>query len=265
MSPDSETAPEKAAAGQRVRQVPAVTRALAILRLLGRSDQPLGVNQIARELGLIPSTCLHILRILVDEGLAELDPATKRYTIGIGILPIARNVIRRNGFTTVVQPHLDALSTRFAITAIGVQLTDLDHMVVVAISRTSMPFRLQVDIGSRFPALISATGRCFAAFGGHPEAEVAQRFRSLKWDNPPSYAQWRAEVEETRRSGYGVDQNDYIAGVTILSVPVLGPAGTMTHGIVAVGVSERVRAFGVAQVAEAMLAVKEEVSAHLCL
>ena len=43
--------------GRRVRPVPAVTRAVAILRLLGRSEEALGVHAIARALTLIPSTC----------------------------------------------------------------------------------------------------------------------------------------------------------------------------------------------------------------
>ena len=32
-------------------------------------------------------------------------------------------------------------------------------MIVLAIARSDVPFRLHVDVGSRFPALISATGR----------------------------------------------------------------------------------------------------------
>ena len=56
----------------QVRQVPAVTRAVAILRLLGRNEESLGVNAIARALRLIPSTCLHILRVLVAEELVTL-------------------------------------------------------------------------------------------------------------------------------------------------------------------------------------------------
>src|SRR5262249_50702680 len=60
----------QAGAGGRtraVRSVPAVTRAVAILRLLGASEEPLGVNAIARALELVPSTCLHILRVLAGE------------------------------------------------------------------------------------------------------------------------------------------------------------------------------------------------------
>src|SRR5437879_210573 len=66
------------------RQVPAVTRAIAILRLLGKTEAPLGVNAIARALGLIPSTCPHILRVLVAEELVSFDAKTKLYNLDAG-------------------------------------------------------------------------------------------------------------------------------------------------------------------------------------
>src|SRR6266481_2332631 len=94
----------------RTRPVPAVTRAIAILRLLGKSDQPLGVNAIARELQLIPSTCLHILRALARDELVAFDPFARRYVLASGILTIARRFICRNSFGALVQPVLDQLS-----------------------------------------------------------------------------------------------------------------------------------------------------------
>ena len=94
-----------------------MTRAVAILRLLGRSEESLGVNAIARALRLIPSTCLHILRVLVAEELVTLDPSTKRYRLDAGILTIARSALRRNGFAETVQPELDRLSRHHGVTA----------------------------------------------------------------------------------------------------------------------------------------------------
>ena len=43
------------------------------MRLLGRNSEPMGVNAIAQSLGLVPSTCLHILRVLVQEQLLRID------------------------------------------------------------------------------------------------------------------------------------------------------------------------------------------------
>src|SRR5438132_9779920 len=103
---------------RRVRPVPAVSRSIAILRLLGRSSEPMGVKAIALSLGMVTSTCLHILRVLVSEELVKVD-ATKRYSLGVGMLSLARSVIAGNSFPAAVQPVLDRLSRQWNVTAIG--------------------------------------------------------------------------------------------------------------------------------------------------
>nr|WP_323782520.1 IclR family transcriptional regulator [Amylibacter sp.] len=249
MTEDEKTTPTK-------RQVPAVTRALAILRFLGRSPDPIGVNPIARELDLIPSTCLHILRVLQDEGLVDFDSNTKRYSIGIGILPLARSALQRNTFSTLIQPRLSELSQKFDVTSIATQLSEPGQMVVVALSQSTMPFRLQVDLGSRFPALISATGRLFAAHNAKDQTALRGEFDRLVWDHPPSFDLWTEQVNESRAQGYAVDQGSYISGVTVVAVPVFGTSGRMTRSIVAIGISERLKDKEVPKLAKAMQAIR---------
>jgi DNA-binding IclR family transcriptional regulator len=247
----------------RVRAVPAVTRAIAILRLLGRSRTPLRAKAIAEAHGLVPSTVLHILRALAAEQLVRVDPATKEYSLGTGMLPLARAVLENSDFPTLVQPSLDALSRDHGVTAIGVEVPDLDHMVVVALARASTPVRLHVDVGSRFPALISATGRCVAAFSGHPWNEVEKRFRRLRWHNPPSDETWRKDVETVRRQGYSIDRGNYIDGVTIVAVPVLNARRTITHTIAAVGLGSQLDRAAARALAHDMRAAAEDVAARL--
>jgi len=222
-----------------IRAVPAVTRAAAILRLLAGARQPIGVKAIAQALGLVPSTALHILRALVAEELIKVDPVTKQYGLGSGLISLARTALESDGFPSRVQPRLDDLSRRHGVTAIGVELPNLRHMIVVALARSQAPVRLHVDVGSRFPALISATGRCLAAFGTYPAAEIEKRFRALRWHNAPSYGAWLKEVETVRRHGYSIDRGSYIAGVTIVAVPVLNAQGAITHTLASVGISSQ--------------------------
>lgn len=247
----------------RTRPVPAVTRAVAILRLLGKSEEPLGVNAIARELQLIPSTCLHILRALAHDELVAFDPLTRRYVLAAGILTIARSFMRRNSFGALIQPVLDHLSDEYGVTAIAVQVIGLDHMVAVAISRSESPLRLHVEIGSRFPALISATGRCLAAFGGYRASELRRRFSTLRWHRAPTLRQWLREVEATRRNGYSIDEGRYLQGVTILAVPILDARESMTHGIAAVGVSQQMADIGTVALAEKMRTLAASISERL--
>ncbi len=254
--------PTRKPRGEAIRPVPAVTRATAVLRLLSRSQQPLGVQAIARTLDIVPSTALHILRALAADEMVSFDPDTKRYALASGVVALARGMLRHDAFSNLAQPVLDALSARHAATAIGVEAASLEHIVVVAMSRPGQALRLQTELGSRYPALISASGRCIAAFGGHPPAEIERRFRALRWDNPPSFAQWKRDVEATRRAGYAVDDGRYIAGVTILAAPVM-PRGRVSHALVIVGLSEQLRRAGLEAIGEALRGEAETLSRRL--
>src|SRR3984893_6014173 len=78
-------------------KAPAISRAAAVLRLLGKSDVRLGLQSVAGELGLVPSTCLHVLRALVAEEFVSFDRDAKRYSLEAGVLTLARHWLRRNG------------------------------------------------------------------------------------------------------------------------------------------------------------------------
>ena len=225
--------------GPRIRQVPAVSRAIAILRLLGTAPEPMPLKAVADALSLVPSTCLHILRVLIAEGLVKLDSESKRYALDSGMLVLARSVIERNGFASLAQPGLDRLALAWGISTMGVEIQDSEHMVVLALSRSRMPFALHADVGSRFPALISATGRLFAAFGGQPWPQMKRRFAALRWSKPIDFDTWKSEVELAREAGFAVDRDTYISGVTIVAVPLLDAAGRVTHALVGAGLTDQ--------------------------
>jgi DNA-binding IclR family transcriptional regulator len=233
-------------------KAPAISRAAAILRLLGKSDAPLPLQAIAKELGLIPSTCLYVLRALVVEELVAFDADTKRYTLESGILTLARQWLRRNQFTELAQPALDKIAGQFDVTALGVQIMGLDKIVAVAVSRDGGNLRVAAQVGSRFPALISATGRCIAAFGDYPEAQLKTHFDLLKWDDPPQFKHWLEQVAETRAQGFGIDDGNYIAGVTVLAAPVWKARGRPSHALVTIGIGSAPKRTGLAALQTAL-------------
>ncbi len=247
----------------RIRPVPAVSRAIAILRLLGKTRIPMGVNAIAHALNIVPSTCLHILRALTEEKLISFDSTSKHYRLGAGMLTLARSAIESNVFPVLVQPALDRLSTQWGVTAIGVDASDPDQMVVVALSRSNLPFRLHVDVGSVFPSLLSATGRLVAAFGDQPESELKKRFQKLRWDKPLDYKIWHKEVEFAKKNRYSIDKNTYIAGITIVAVPVLTPNGKITHTIVCASLMDALNKSQLVKLTNEMQAQAHKVADHL--
>jgi DNA-binding IclR family transcriptional regulator len=220
-------------------RAPAVTRAIGVLKLLGRSGEPLGVNAIARELDLVPSSCLHILRALADDGLVHADPKSKQYTLGLGLLALAHDMLGRNQFARMVQPELDTIARKYGVTATAVELDGRDRMVVVAMAQAATILKIQVGLGSRFPAYISATGRCIAAQSGLSEAQLKQRFAALQWQSPPKFSDWLLQVEAARSNGVAEDIGNYITGFTVAAAAVNGQGGEARHFISVVGVSEQ--------------------------
>jgi len=247
----------------KTSKAPAISRAAAILRLLGKSEAPLALQTIARSLGLVPSTCLYVLRALVDEEFVAFDPDTKRYSLEAGVLTLARQWLRRSQFTDLVQPVLERISQTFDVTTLGTHIVGLDHMIVVAVAQSGNNFQLSAQIGSRFPALISATGRCIAAFGEYPEDELRKRFRALRWDQPPTFEEWRAQVDETRARGFAVDEGNYISGVTVVAAPVWKTRDRLSHAIVAIGIGSAVKGAGLPQLQNTLLASAQALSDRL--
>ena len=225
--------------GPRVRPVPAVSRALAILQLLARSPEPLTLKSISEGLDLVTSTCLHILRVLVDEGMVKVEPGTKRYSLDVGVLSLARSVAENNPFPARIQAALDRLSEAWNVTTIGVKVSGVDDLVVLSLARSRGPFRLYVEVGSRFPALTSATGRLVSAYADLSDAELARRFKTLTWENPPDLETWKKEVRAAQRKGFAIDRGNYMSGITVIAVPIFDVQKRMTHALVALGVADQ--------------------------
>jgi DNA-binding IclR family transcriptional regulator len=225
--------------GQTLRKpVVAVQRAVQIMQYLGRAGAPAGVHEIARAIDIVPSTCLHILRTLTHDGMVVVDASTKRYRLGPTLLRLARDMVGTSEFLQAVQPRLDRISADHDVTTAAVWLDGKDRLIVAATSQVPSNLSINLSVGSRFPALVSAVGICLAAHTELPPRELDQQFRQLEWQNPPAAAQWADEVARARENGYAEDRGYYIRGATVLAAPVFDSDGGLSRFLVALGFSQ---------------------------
>jgi DNA-binding IclR family transcriptional regulator len=199
---------------------------------------------------------------LIDGELVSFDPETKRYGLEAGVLTLARHWLKRNRFTDVAQPVIDQIGRDFDITVAGMHVVGLEHIIAVAASQSSSNMQISIQIGARFPALISVTGRCIAAFGDHADAELETRFKALRWDNPPSFEEWKTQVRQTRAQGFAVDDGHYIAGVTLLGAPVW-TRDQLSHTLVAVCLGSALKRKGFPKLQKALLSGAQTLSEQL--
>jgi DNA-binding IclR family transcriptional regulator len=244
-------------------RAPAVARAASVLRLLSGQQEGLGVTDIARRVGQVPSTCLHVLRALVEEGLVSFDDLRKTYRSGVGLLTLVRDAMANSEYPKVVQPVLDALAAQNSVTAVAVELDSRERMVVVALSRATNLVSLHVTVGSRFPAYISATGRCVAAASGLSREKLRKRFEALKWEKGPKFEEWYADVERTKTEGIGIDRGNYIRGLTILSALVPHGTGQAIRGIALIGFDHQMTERALRQLKDQLLESVGTLGSHL--
>lgn len=238
------------------RLVPAASRTVAILRLLSRAPRPMNLSEIAATLEIVPSTCLHILRVLVAESLVNVDPATKRYRLGIGILSLARSVLAKDPLADFLRTELEGVANDFLVSSVATKIEG-DRAITITTAIPQKAFAINTEVGSRYPIYMGGTGRCVAAFGDVDPQRMVRQIGKGRWARLPDPAAWLAEVEECRRRGYAVDRENYITGITVVAVPVLDRGGALTHTLGIISVSEVADRIGIDRLAGALIAVAD--------
>ena len=222
--------------GTVIRSVPAVRRASAILWLLAEGGAPMGLTEIAREIDIFPSTCLHILREMAASRLIHYDQDLKTYSLGQGIVDLAQIVIHYDNFSELARPHLLSIANRFGVTAVASSEVDLQHIACVAVAKPIHSASLNVILGGKVPLYAGATGRCVAAVESKPRAQLMRHFSRIRWQKAITFDEWLHQIRQTKELGYGEDDGYFTRGVTTLATPIASPNSSVrrTIGIVAI-------------------------------
>ena len=219
------------APAKKTPRVGSVSATISILRLLASGEQGLGVNAIARRLKLTPSSCFNILKTMADEDFVHFDPVSKAYSLSGGVIAIARRALDPGSAFELIRARAEELAQRRSVTIGLWRVERRRRIMLVGYVAGATTMRIHLTVGQRLPLLMGAVGRCIAAVEGLDGEALARGFAELRWQEPLPLAVYRAEVEETRRNGWGLDEGHFIRGVTTLAAPVLDAAGSVSSCI----------------------------------
>ena len=211
------------------QSVGSIVQALAILRYLGETGRPLGVTAIAKALDISPSSCFNILRTLVAEEMLEFRTTDKSYSLGVGVVELAHRALAKSKILSFVRHQMEFLADEFQITVALRQVSHGERLIVMATAECDADTQIQIRIGHRVPMLAGAGGRCIAAFGSLSPDEMKDRFQQLRWHITPDFDDYLAELEQVRRDGWAIDQNQFKAGVTTVAAPVFDEGGAVIY------------------------------------
>lgn len=210
-------------------------KAVAILETMATAKRPLSVSEIGVLLGLPKPTAHRIARMLENEGLLQREPGSRRLVPGARLVRLGVELVAASMQRAPRHAILEALSQQVGETCnFGVMAGS--HVLYIDRVEAVWPFGLRFEPGSRVPLHCTSMGKLFLSL--IPPRKRAVLLESLELqpytDNTiTDIARLEDELEKIKRAGVSVDDQEFLAGVICIAVPVRGPSG-QTVGAIAV-------------------------------
>jgi IclR family transcriptional regulator, KDG regulon repressor len=218
-------------------EIKSLARGLVILDYLGQAEEGVGITELADKMGIDKGSASRLLATLARYGYAEKDTATRRYRLGPQVVALSRSMLLRMPLRETAKPYLRQLMERTGECA---HLGIVAQGKVLYIDQVESPATLRVNaqVGHMAPLHCTALGKTLLAFSDAelPETLETYTFRTL---TDPDIL--RMNLEQTRKQGYGLDDEEYDYGVRCVAAPVFdfrqkvigavgisGPAARMT-------------------------------------
>ncbi|MDQ2095146.1 IclR family transcriptional regulator [Rhodalgimonas zhirmunskyi] len=218
------------------KYVGAVENAVKILRRLTQVDAPEGVATIARETGLNGSTTFNILKTLVKEGLVVFDEQTKGYAIGAGVMELAAPFLGRNP-VDIIRPVITDVCLRHQVLVALWNITPTGRIVLSDRVVPENVVHADMRPGARLPDMVGAVGRCVAAQRGLDRAQLQTAYEALRWQNPPGFEAYHADVEKAAVEGFAFDFGNLFIGLNMAAVVVRDLDGVPRLGLSAISIA----------------------------
>jgi DNA-binding IclR family transcriptional regulator len=215
---------------------PAVDKALEILTRLGQSEGGATQAELARELGISPSTCYRILQTLWKHDWVQKD-AGSRYDLSGGILAATMRLHRQMSRLEHCQPLLDELATTTGLSA-KLSIRQGDEQVTVLRAESPRPVSVSGKVGARFPVIEGSVGAALLSRNDEDEVrDLAGNCREElpERENPELVL---ARIRAIRKRGYCLISGQSRWRIDALSAPLTDPDGRVAGALTLLGVDD---------------------------
>ena len=211
----------------------ALKKALSVLEAMVEGPQPSSIPDLCDRLKLSRQTIHRIVRHLEDLGLVRRDLGRERYLAGPRLAHLGANALSQSYQWGEARVVLDALVNEIGETC---NLGMLEGHRVIYIDRVecNWPLRIRLEIGSYVPLHCTAIGKLLLAYLSD---EVRERllkvlsFQRFTKNTLTSAKEIRAAAAEIVRHGYSTNDEEGMAGLIAVGVPVRNTRGRVIAGL----------------------------------
>ncbi len=204
-----------------------VGKALGLLVLLG--DEPRGASaaELSRRAELPFSTTYRLLGSLTRDGFVDYEPDGRRYHLGLRVFQLGQRVSNHHGFAGTALPILRRVTEKTGEATI-LSVRDGNHHLTVNKVDGPQTFRVTSDPGHLGALHTTSVGKALVAFA--EDSERKRLVEELPLDPLTEFSitdrdAFRAEIDQVRRRGYAVMDEENELGMRAVAVPVFNAQG----------------------------------------
>lgn len=235
MSPTAARAPSYA--------VPALEKGLDLLEALAALPGDRSQAELARALGRSPSEIFRMLNCLERRGYIVKDAASGRYQLTLRLYELAHTHTPVDQLLRAAEGPMRELARRVRESVHLSVLSD-GKLLVLSQVESQNRTRVSVEIGARFPVVLTASGRILLAH--LPQDRLRDLLaRDEDWARlgAPARERYLADLLKIRRDGIYQGKSDLTHGIRDVAAPVGNPrvgvaAAVCVPSLVAIGTSK---------------------------
>lgn len=202
-------------------------RALLLLEIIAKAEEPPTLNELMALLQLPKATTHRFITLLETLGFAQRTRDGKRYEIGYRLTSLATDAMRHAFQLAPRRVILSALVSEISETC---NITMLDGARLVYLDRveSDWPLQIRLEIGSHVPLHCTASGKLFLALAPPALRRAVLGTGPLERHTPQTITspdKLEIEIEKIRQTRIGVDNEEFIEGMSAAAVPVLDSKG----------------------------------------
>lgn len=202
-------------------EVPALRRAVAILRQLGASNRDITAGALTRGLDLPRSSVYDILGVLEDLGFVVKSGAG--YMLGPGVYELGSSYLRANPLQRLAQPIVRKLAEDTGSTTQLAVLRGWETVYVLK-ERAVSSVGTITAAGLHMPSYLTATGRSIMAYLPKHDVLAAlsteTSFVSRTGKGPANLRELNEVLREVRALGYAAESGEITPGIATIAAPV---------------------------------------------
>lgn len=203
--------------------VQSLNRTFQIIELLSLYPHGLPLVEICSQTGLAKGTASRLLAALIQNSYAFQDPTSKKYGLTMRLFEIGSRVVGGTNILSISKPYLEDLSRACNGTVHLVSRVNDNVVYLYKEETTSSIVRMASCVGLQNPMYCVGVGKAILAFLPDEEIQsIWHRCQPVRFtqNTITTYERLRSEIEEIRRLGYAIDNEEHELDVKCVAVPI---------------------------------------------